>query len=104
MEEVGAKVEIIKPLGEVISYRDYLKQKYVVHGYLCKIIGELGDPTTTDPEEQKTQKVWIEIPKAIEKLKSEIQELTQSPDQIKDDITQKRVFNRKISLAFLLEL
>lgn len=104
MEEVGAKVEIIKPLGEVIAYRDYLKKKYVINGYLCKIIGELGESTTTDLEEKKTEKTWIEIPKAIEKLESEIQALITSPDPVKDDITQRRVYNRKTSLIFLMEL
>lgn len=104
MEEVGAKVKIIKPLGEVIAYRDHIKKKYIVHGYLCKIIGELDVPTTIDPEEQKTEKTWIEISKAIEKLKYEIQALTESLNLSKDDITQKSVHNRKTSLAFLMEL
>jgi ADP-ribose pyrophosphatase YjhB (NUDIX family) len=104
MEEVGAHIEIIRLIGEVIAYRDYLKKKYIVHGYLCKIVGELEKPTTLDPEEQETKIVWIEIQTAIKKLEDEIQSLMTEVDPIKDDISQKRIYNRQISLAFLKEI
>jgi len=104
MEEVGATIDILKPLGEVIAYRDYLKKKYVAHGYLCKIVGTLSKATTLDPLEQKMEISWIEIPKAIEKLENEIKSLFRDTDPIKDDITQKSTHNRRTSLIFLKEI
>ena len=104
MEEVGARIEIIKPLGEVVAFRDYLKKKYIVHGYLCKIVGQLEKPTSIDPEEQNTKPVWIDIQGSIKKMEDEIESLLTETDPIQDDIFQRRIYNRKISLTFLKEL
>lgn len=106
MEEVGAKVEIIRQLGEVVAYRDFLKKKYVVHGYLCNIVGDLETPTSLDPEEKETKATWVDISTAIKRLESEIatieSERLRSTDQ--DDLGQRRSHNRKTSLVFLKEI
>lgn len=105
MEEVGAKIEIIRPLGEVITFRDYLKKKYVVHGYLCKQVGDFVEPTTQDPEEHEEKKSWVNIKSGIQKLESEIEILLkEEPLALKDDLTQRRRYNRMISLTFLKEI
>jgi ADP-ribose pyrophosphatase YjhB (NUDIX family) len=106
IEEVGAQVEIIKPIGEVIAYRDFIKRKYIVHGYLCRQIGSLGNPTTKDPEEQKTKANWIDINAAINKLETEIDSLVKQYSAVtaQDDNIQKRTHNRRVSLALLKEV
>jgi ADP-ribose pyrophosphatase YjhB (NUDIX family) len=104
MEEVGATVKIIKPLGEVISYRDYLKKKYIVHGYLCKKIGELVTPTSTDPEEQLNEPVWVDIITSIKKLEDEISSLESNRSSFELEVFQRKVHNRKVALTFLKEI
>lgn len=105
MEEVGAKIEIIRPLGEVISFRDYIQKKYIVHGYLCRQIGDFREPTTQDPEEHGEKRSWVNIKDGIQKLESEIAALIkEEPSAIKDDLTQRRISNRQVSLAFLKEI
>lgn len=104
MEEVGMKLQIMKSLGEVIAYRDFIKKKYIVHGYLCKQVGELETPTTTDPEEQGMKTTWIEINTAIKKLENEIASLLNEYPVIIADEIQRKGHNRKTSLAFLKAL
>ena len=105
MEEVGAKIEIIKPLGEVIAYRDFTKKKYVIHGYLCKQIGGLENRTTTDPREQEVKVSWVTIPQAIINVENEIASLENEYKlQGKNEILQAKMNNRKTALAFLKEI
>ncbi len=104
MEEAGMKIEILKPLGQVIGYRDVLKRKYVTNGYLCKYIETLGPPTTTDPEELKMKLMWEKPAEAIQRFEIEIKNL-QAADQTQyeGDAHQSRLYNRQMSLAFLKE-
>lgn len=105
MEEVGARIEIIEPVGEVISYRDFLKKKYILHGYVCRQIGMLETPTSTDPQEQGKKIQWLDIKEAIQNLESKMVFLTaQNPPPFQDDLTQGRIHRCKISIAFLKEI
>lgn len=103
MEELGATVEIIKPVGQVVAYRDFLKKKYVQNGYLCKQIGELQKPTSIDPEEYKAKTEWFDIAEAIQRLRGELDSLTnQNPPH--DDLSQRKIQHRRMTLAFLEEI
>jgi inorganic pyrophosphatase len=105
MEEIGARIEVIRPLGEIVAYRDVLRKKYVLHGYLCKQIGELGTPTSTDLKEQESKVQWLDIHEAIKKLETELQALTaQYIPPFTEDAPQARIQHRKFSLAFLKEI
>ncbi len=104
MEEVGANIEIISEVGEVVAYRDFSKQKYIVQGYICKIVGSLVKPTTTQFEEKITVPVWQSIPYAISNLENKILEIEKAYlNKPKDDKFQQKVHNRKTSIAFLKE-
>ena len=104
MEEAGVRVEILESVGEVIAYRDFLKKKYVVHGYLCKQVGDFVTPTSTDPEERGMKIAWIDIPFAIQKMEDQIHSLMeQATLPITDDILQSRINNCKTSLVILKE-
>lgn len=104
MEEVGAKVEVIKALGQIVTYRDFLRKQYVVNGYLCKLTGEHGQPTTTHADEQKIPVQWVSVATAVSELEEKIEALSKqfSPDQ-ESDVAQRKIYNRKISLRFLKE-
>lgn len=104
LEEAGAKVEIIKPLGEVIAYRDFIKKKYIVHGYLCKIIGNLIERTTIDPAEKEQKVTWLKINEAILKLEKEIEDLLKVDSLIYTEEYQIKLHNREASLLFLKEV
>jgi ADP-ribose pyrophosphatase YjhB (NUDIX family) len=105
MEEAGATIEILKPLGEVIAFRDALKKKYVVRGYACSLVGVLGVPTTTDVGEQKMKVAWIEIDGAIKKLEHELVLLASEEAQTgKTDLFQVHRHMRNTALILLKEL
>ncbi len=104
MEEVGARVEIVEPIGEVIAYRDFLKKKYVVHGYFCKQIGDFEKPTTTDENEMTEKSEWIPLSKAVQKFEELIELDSQGMTfPITDDLIQSRLHNRGASLVILEE-
>lgn len=104
MEEVGARIEIVRPIGEAVAYRDFLKKKYVVRGYLCRQIGELVPPTSADAKERSVKIQWLGVSEAMRKLEDEITELSRTTTPPEDDTAQSRIHNRKISLAFLKEI
>lgn len=101
MEEAGVKVMVIKYLGEVIAYRDAIKKKYVVHGYLCKQVGDFETPTSTSEDEQGIETKWILIPEAVSQLEKEIAELEAQESCDDADLQHGLIYNRKISLHFL---
>lgn len=105
MEEAGIEIEIIKLLGEVIGYRDFLKKKYVARGYLCRYLNKINEPTSSDSQEQKTIVTWESIEDVINRLQSEIDVLKKArPILDKDDKYQSRLYNREMSLSFLKEV
>lgn len=44
LEEAGIEIEIIKPLGDITQYRDFLKKKYIITGYISRGIGAASIP------------------------------------------------------------
>lgn len=102
LEEVGAHVQVGRCLGEVVVYRDASRQKYITHAYVCEVIGDLREPTTSDPSEQKTVKSWRSISAAISELFLEIDDIESKSDT---DIDTKatRISRRKTTIAFLKE-
>jgi 8-oxo-dGTP pyrophosphatase MutT (NUDIX family) len=76
MEESGIEVEIIKPLGEIISYRDGKKKKYITRGYLCKFVRKVCEPTTILPGEQGIATDWFDIGETIARFEKEIEEIS----------------------------
>ena len=105
MEEIGAHIEIIQPVGEVVAYRDFLSKKYIIRGYLCRQTGEFVTPTSIDSGEQGTKMEWFYIRDAIKRLETELDSLvSQTPRPFQDDLSQRRIHHRRMSLAFLNEI
>lgn len=104
MEEAGTEIEILAPIGEVVAYRDFLKKKYIVRGYLCRQKGEMGKPTTTIEDELGVETTWVELSEAIQHFKDKISLVRKEQlSLIESDIFQARLYNYKTSLVILEE-
>jgi ADP-ribose pyrophosphatase YjhB (NUDIX family) len=102
LEEVGYIIELVRPLGTVIAYRDEPKLHYITEGYLAKIISKTVR-TTDQPDEQDMQ-IHISNPtNTIEYFKKRIAVLTENPEGLVGDELQGRLFNSMTAAAFLRE-
>lgn len=104
MEEAGAEAVIVKSLGTVVQYRDALRKKYIIYGYLCNYIRTASNPTTTQEDEQGTITEWKTKDQAISDLLTQINEIeTKGPSAYEGDTYQSKLYNRKTSVIFLQE-
>ena len=103
MEEAGAKIEIIRPLGEAVAYRDVLKKKYVMHAYLCRLIGEQIAATTTDPLEQIEKAQWRDIHETIHYMEDKLVSLKEEQVTLGKEMFQRRMQHCMINSVFLKE-
>jgi 8-oxo-dGTP pyrophosphatase MutT (NUDIX family) len=101
MEEIGATIEIIREVGNVVAYRDALRWKYVFTGYECRVVS-LGVPTTTITEEIDGTITWEPRLDAIVRIEREIAEVRQrGKDAFDIETWQRKIFNREATLIFL---
>ena len=104
LEEAGARVEIVKYLGDAIQYRDFIKRKYVVKGYYCTYVESLGLPTTTQDDEQGIEAQWFSPDEALSNLQKEIDIIkNENPKEYKDDAYQMEIYNREMAVFFIKE-
>jgi len=104
LEEAGAIVEIIKPLGEIVAYRDEPKKKYLVEGFLCRYLETVSLPTTEDKEEMDVELLWVRPEFALEKMNADIQAIKSADkNSYTKDQYQSRLYNRESNLKFLSE-
>lgn len=105
LEEAGIQIEIVKPLGAVTQYRDFLEKKYIITGYLCKQVGVAGDSTSTQTDEQGVRATWKNIREAVSDLKLQIDGLKNADaSAYEGDTYQSKLFNRETTLRFLEEI
>jgi 8-oxo-dGTP pyrophosphatase MutT (NUDIX family) len=104
LEEAGMEIEIVKSLGEVVAYRDFLRKKYFTKGFLCKVVRTISEPTTTDDAE-KARPLLIEKPEdSIARLEKQIDNLEkENPEKYEGDTYQAHLYNQQTTLAFLRE-
>jgi len=102
LEEVGIKIKVLRSLGQIVGYRDALKRKYIIDGYLCEFIEIVGSPTTTDVAELNMKAVWEKPNEAITRFEKEVDTILRTdPDTFVGDVYQAKLYNRQMSLAFL---
>ncbi len=102
LEEAGISIEIIKPLGTVIQFRDILKKRYEVHGFLVRHLEKLSEPTDMNEGKKRRVLLWRSIPDAISMLKTSIESIEQIREaESFDDSSQARLYNAKMALIFL---
>lgn len=102
MEEAGININIIKPLGTVVQYREFLRKKYEVHGFLVRVTGTTSLPTTLQEDEVGKKVRWMKLENARGILENKIQSLKELDSQnTTDDSYQGKLFNSLTALAFL---
>ena len=101
LEEAGIKIEIQKYLGEIIGYRDALKQKYVIKGYVCRYIDKVAEPV----DELHHKPLWINHIDLVDRIKQEIDEIIKAgvKDGEDPDYFQARIGNREMMVCFVEE-
>lgn len=103
-EEAGIKIEIIRPLGIVVQYRDILKRKYEVHGFLARLTGGHGLPTTEQVDEIGKTMEWLPVSEARSIFEKRITGLeTVTKEGLVDDAQQGKLYNTITALTFLDE-
>ena len=103
-EEAGIKIEVLDALGVVIQFRDVLKRRYVIHGFLTRFVERLSKPTTTQESEQKRTVTWYEVAEAEQLLVEEIKAIEEAGNMdVAKDKYQAELFNTKTALIFLQE-
>jgi len=100
LEEAGITIEIQKYLGDVFIYRDVIKKKYIVKGYIAKFLEKIAEPT----DDIDYKRLW-ELPhEAISRLTKEISEIEkEGPDPADPERFEARVGNRKMTKLFIEE-
>ena len=101
MEEAGVEMENIRSIGTVIQYRDGLRKKYEVHGFIANQIGKMVQSTTTQANELDRVPKWTTFADAICYLKGFIDALEGVSCNTKDDSYQGRFYNAKTHLIFI---
>jgi 8-oxo-dGTP diphosphatase len=68
LEETGCNARIIRELGEVVEYRDFVRMKQSSAAYLAEVIGAIGMPSFTEDElSEGFEVVWLpDIPQAVQ--------------------------------------
>ncbi len=84
MEEIGAEIEIIWEVGEIHEYHEKFNKKQISYCYFGKILTK-GNPNFTEHElAGGFQIVWLNLEKAIEKIKND------KPDNYEGAFIQER--------------
>lgn len=95
LEEIGCNVEIIKEIGIAEEFRGVIKRHQITHCFTARLVGEKGNPQSTQEDEQNMKVYWHplnETIKIFEKQKSTI------PFE-----SYNSCFNVRIQRSFLLE-
>lgn len=107
MEEAGIEVEIVRPLGNrsiIVQYRDILKRKYEVHGFLARLIGVYGVSTTKQEDELEKTVEWLPVNDARSMFEKRIKDLEIPHGEGFDgDAHQGKLFNTITALTLLNE-
>lgn len=105
LEEAGVLIDSLKPIGIVIQYRDALKKRYEIHGFLTRFIEKISEPTTASESEKKRTVTWLTLLEAKESLQNKINEIEKIGNQDPaSDKYQAELFNTMTSLVFLQEI
>ena len=114
MEELGMTIEIIRSIGRVEQYRDAIKMHYVVQGFIARKVGELVKPTSTDPDDIKSnfqnRLQWLSFDDAVLFTKERVKKLERGEsvytfdETKKDDYFQSRIYSAKMVLIFLEQI
>ncbi len=100
LEEAGITIEIGKYLGEVIAYRDALKKKYIIKGYVCRYVAKVAEPVDElhhVPEWRKHKDFVLQLENDINEIKKE------GVIDGNFDLFETRIGNSEMMACFLKE-
>lgn len=98
-EELGASVENISVIGEVVQYRDFLKRRYVVNGYSADLVAFDKEPNPQDEREAQLTVGWHTIDVALELVEASIRHYDNIA--IVDDSQQGKLYNLRTTYELL---
>lgn len=93
MEEAGCQVEVLWKVGITKEIRLKKRGTQHTHCFVAKIIGDKGEPTTTQEDEQNMKVEWFSVYDALNLLKE--QKETMSP------LSYNSQFNVRTHIIFL---
>lgn len=68
-EEIGATIEIIKPVGAIMEFREFFEQLQISYTFYCHLKGELVAPQfTADEVSEGFTPVWRSLEDALEAI------------------------------------
>lgn len=95
-EEIGCDIEIIKEIAVTEEFRDKIKRHQETHFFLVNVVGEKGEPTTSQENEQDIKILWCTLDEAIKLLEGEMEDMSHE--------SYHSCFNVRTHLAVLKEL
>lgn len=98
-EELGASVENISVIGEVVQYRDFLKRRYIVKGYSADLVAFDKEPNPQDEREAQLTVGWHTIDVALELVEASIRHYDNIA--IVDDSQQGKLYNLRTTYELL---
>lgn len=90
-EEIGASVETMQQIGQIIQYRDFLNKRYVVNGYVCRFRAFDQTPDPQDVGETMFEIKWLNLDDAKKLVAHSIKAIEKQP--INNDASQGRLYN-----------
>ena len=102
LEEAGVVVEMGESLGVVIQYRNALKMRYEIHGFIATFIKAVAMPSTTQEDEVGKSCQWKTLEEAIAYLDEKVKRLEQDTEMDRTgDAYYGKLWNAKTHLLFL---
>lgn len=90
-EELGITVNNIVEIGTVIQYRNFLRKRYVIDGYVARLTSTGAATNPQDEGETAFSENWLSITDALEFVSKSIAEASLKP--MLDDANQGKLYN-----------
>jgi ADP-ribose pyrophosphatase YjhB (NUDIX family) len=95
LEEAVCNIEIIRELGFIEEYRAREGRHQLTHGFVARVVGEKGAPTTIQEDELGIRVEWLPFEEIMARFLKQKTEFTEENDNA--------CFNVRTQLAFLEE-
>lgn len=75
-EEIGCDVKIEKEIGVTLQIRDETQKKYKIYYFVARVVGEKGDPITTQDDEIGLLFGWHSIEETGRLLEDQVERIS----------------------------
>lgn len=99
LEELGARVNNIQPIGTVIQYRDFLKKRYIIYGYTANLLSLNDVSEPQDKGEEHFVLRWLTTDGALNTISTAIK-LYKNIDFTNDN-QQGKLYNLLLAYALI---